>query len=132
MTPLGAVLAAALAGLATLVPSGDPSWPAVLGLGLLGGVLVLDDTALAQTWFSQPLPAAVLAGAVLGDPLSGLALGLPIQLIMAVNQHFTSRRATAVHDTGMIVVVTENSVVTGYQTGQRAEIGRIAGWKQTG
>ena len=85
MTPLGAVLAAALAGLATLVPSGDPSWPAVLGLGLLGGVLVLDDTALAQTWFSQPLPAAVLAGAVLGDPLSGLALGLPIQLIMAGN-----------------------------------------------
>ena len=69
-------------------------------LALLAGLLTLDDTSLAQTWFSQPLPAALLAGFFCGDPLSGLAIGLPLQLILAVNlpvgQSFTGEPAPAI------------------------------------
>ncbi len=68
-----------------LVPAADPTWTSFLLLGLLAGLLSLDDTALAQTWFSQPLPAAVLTGAFCGDPLTGLAIGLPVQLVLASN-----------------------------------------------
>lgn len=76
-----------------LVPAADPTWTSFLLLGLLAGLFSLDDTALAQTWFSQPLPVGLLTGAFCGDPLTGLAIGLPIQLILAgnlpVGQSFT-------------------------------------------
>lgn len=56
-----------------------PAW-ALLTTLFLGALASLDDTALAQTWLGQPLPAAVVAGYVLGEPAAGLALGLPLQL----------------------------------------------------
>jgi mannose/fructose/N-acetylgalactosamine-specific phosphotransferase system component IIC len=102
----------ATAGLAALVPAGDPAWTPVLLLGLFGGLLALDDTALAQTWFSQPLPVGVLTGAVCGDPLSGLAVGLPVQLILAANlpvgQSFTGDATSAV------VAAVGAAVLSGY------------------
>ena len=77
----------------------DASWAPVAGVVLLGALLTLDDTAFAQTWLSQPLPAALLTGLVLGDPLSGLALGLPLQIVLAgnlpVGQGFTGDAAPA-------------------------------------
>lgn len=63
----------------------DPTWAGFVAVALLGGLLTLDDTAFAQTWFSQPLPAALLTGWVLGDPWTGLALGLPLQIVLAAN-----------------------------------------------
>ncbi len=63
----------------------DPTWVSLLILGVLAGLLALDDTALAQTWFGQPLPAAVLTGYLCGDPLTGMAVGLPLQLVLAGN-----------------------------------------------
>ena len=38
----------------------------LLVVAVLGGWLVLDDTAWAQTWISQPLPAGLLAGLAAG------------------------------------------------------------------
>jgi mannose/fructose/N-acetylgalactosamine-specific phosphotransferase system component IIC len=77
----------------------DPSWSFFLVLGLLAGILALDDTAMTQTWFGQPLPAAILAGYLCGDPLTGLAVGLPLQLVLAgnlpVGQTFTGDPTSA-------------------------------------
>lgn len=68
-----------------LAPAAEPTWTSILLLGALAGLLALDDTALAQTWFSQPLPVGLLTGAFCGDPLTGLAIGLPVQLVLAGN-----------------------------------------------
>jgi mannose/fructose/N-acetylgalactosamine-specific phosphotransferase system component IIC len=82
----------------TLVP--DTSISSMALLALLAGLLALDDVALAQTWFSQPLPAALLAGFFCGDPITGLAIGLPLQMILVVNlpvgQSFTGDASVAV------------------------------------
>ena len=84
------------------VPPGlvsDPNLPALLVLGLMAGVLALDDTAFAQTWFGQPLPAAILTGYLFGDPITGLAVGLPLQLVLSgnlpVGQTFTGDPTSA-------------------------------------
>ena len=53
-------------------------WPAAA----VGAVLALDETALAQTWLSQPLPAGWLAGLAAGDPVTGLVLGAAVQLLV--------------------------------------------------
>ncbi len=60
-------------------------WALLAWLALLAGALALDETALAQTWLSQPLPAALLAGTVAGEPGLGLAVGLPLQLALTMN-----------------------------------------------
>jgi mannose/fructose/N-acetylgalactosamine-specific phosphotransferase system component IIC len=60
-------------------------WVLVGWLALLSGLLALDETALAQTWLSQPLPAAALAGLICGQPVLGLAVGLPLQLALVMN-----------------------------------------------
>jgi len=64
---------------------GSADWSLVGWLALLAGCLALDETALAQTWLSQPLPAAILAGLVCGEPMAGLAVGLPLQLTLTMN-----------------------------------------------
>lgn len=69
--------------LALAAPGTD--WALFAWLAVLAGCLALDETAAAQTWLSQPLPAALLAGAVAGDPALGLAVGLPLQLALTMN-----------------------------------------------
>ncbi len=60
-------------------------WALVGWLSLLAGLLALDETAFAQTWLSQPLAAATLAGLLCGHPELGLAVGLPLQLALVMN-----------------------------------------------
>lgn len=75
-------------------------WLRLGGSSVLGALLVADESAVAQTWFSQPLPAGVLAGVIWGDPLTGLALGVLLQLLslgnLPVGQTFVGERATPV------------------------------------
>ncbi len=67
-----------------MIPWLDPwlFWPL---LAALGALLALDDTSLGQTWLSQPLPAAVLAGLLVGEPAAGLLPGLLVQLVVVGN-----------------------------------------------
>lgn len=58
----------------------DAAWPLWTAAALLGAWLTLDETSWIQTWFSQPLPAALLAGLLVGDVTAGLLIGLPFQL----------------------------------------------------
>ncbi len=96
-----------------LLPAVEPTWTSFLLLGLMGGLLTLDETALAQTWFSQPLPVGVLTGVLCGEPLTGLAIGLPVQLILAgnlpVGQSFTGDPISAlVAVVGAVVLAGHN------------------------
>ncbi len=85
---------------ATVVVDPGFPWPALIMTVMLGALLTLDETAVAQTWFSQPLPAGILAGLIWGDPALGLALGLPMQLLavgnLPIGQPFTGEKVTPV------------------------------------
>ena len=74
-------------------------WTPVLLLAALAALLALDETAFAQTWFGQPLPAALLAGFICGDPETGLVVGLIVQVVelanLPVGQSFVGDGATA-------------------------------------
>ncbi len=52
----------------------------LVALGVLGGLVALDGTALGQFMVSRPLVAATLAGALLGDATLGLAVGGVLEL----------------------------------------------------
>jgi len=84
-----------------LVP--DTSLSALVVLGLLGAFISVDDTSLGQTWFGQPLVAALLTGYFCGDPLTGLAIGLPLQLVLAGNLPVGQ---TFIGDPGVALVAT--------------------------
>lgn len=81
----------------------DTSLSSLGFLGLLAAFVAVDDSSLAQTWFGQPLVSALLTGYFCGNPLTGLAIGLPLQLVLAgnlpVGQTFTG-------DAGVAIVAT--------------------------
>ncbi len=54
----------------------------ILLLSLLGGVLAVDGTSVGQFMVSRPLVAGVLAGWLLGDPMSGLWVGGILELLL--------------------------------------------------
>lgn len=110
--------------------SGGVELPILL-LGLFGGLLALDDTALAQTWFSQPLPAAILTGAFCGDALTGLAIGLPVQMALAgnlpVGQSFVGDHVTAVVAVVGAVVLSAQELTPALGGGEMASVSFV-GW----
>ena len=57
----------------------------IVRLGLLGGLLGLDGTAVGQFMFSRPLVAGVLAGVVAGDPVQGTIIGMILELYLLVS-----------------------------------------------
>ncbi len=113
----------------TLVP--DASVSSLALLALLAGLLALDDVALAQTWFSQPLPAALLTGFFCGDPLTGLAIGLPLQLILVVNlpvgQSFTGDPSVAVVAAVGATVLSGQNLARTLTSASSVDIG-FTGW----
>lgn len=97
---------------------GGSFWTTASWLVGLAALLSLDDTALAQTWLSQPLPAGILAGYVCGVPEYGLALGLPLQLAtmgnLPVGQAFVCEPVSAVcAGVGALALATGGSVTGG-------------------
>ncbi len=100
-------------------------------LALLAGLLALDDVALGQTWFSQPLPAALLSGLLCGDPLTGMAIGLPLQLILVVNlpvgQSFTGDPSVAVVAAVGATVLSGQSLTRALTEATSADFG-FTGW----
>ncbi len=57
----------------------------ILRLTLLGGLLGLDGTAVGQFMVSRPLVAGALAGALIGDPMQGLVVGMILELYLLVS-----------------------------------------------
>ncbi len=53
----------------------------ILLVSLVGGLIGLDRTAVFQVMISRPIVAAPIIGAVLGDPMAGLKVGLVIELL---------------------------------------------------
>ena len=53
----------------------------ILPIALLGGILGLDVVSFPQAMISRPLVAATLAGALVGDAISGLFVGAALELI---------------------------------------------------
>lgn len=95
-----------------------------LGIAVLGAVLALDDTALAQTWLSQPLPAALLTGLVLGEPGVALVPGFFMQMLVLGNLPVGT---TATLDcTGATVGVVGGVLVAGWTPGTAA--GPVLTW----
>jgi len=57
------------------------SFADVLPIAILGGILGLDVVSFPQAMISRPLVAATLAGALVGDAMSGLLVGATLELI---------------------------------------------------
>jgi mannose/fructose/N-acetylgalactosamine-specific phosphotransferase system component IIC len=53
----------------------------ILPIALLGGILGLDVVSFPQAMISRPLVAATLAGALVGDAMSGMLIGAALELI---------------------------------------------------
>lgn len=109
----------------------DSSVGALVWLGLLGAFVAIDDVSVAQTWFGQPLVAALVAGYFCGDPLTGLAIGLPLQLILAgnlpVGQSFTGDPGVAVVATVAAACLSGREFVPTFHESSFSDLG-LLGW----
>jgi PTS system mannose-specific IIC component len=64
----------------------------VLPIAMLGGVLGLDVVSFPQAMVSRPLVAATLAGALVGEPMAGLMIGVALELIALETLPFGASR----------------------------------------
>lgn len=62
----------------------EPLTTALLPLAVLGAVLTVDHTTVGQFMISRPLVAGTLTGWLLGDPATGFALGILLELYLLV------------------------------------------------
>jgi mannose/fructose/N-acetylgalactosamine-specific phosphotransferase system component IIC len=64
----------------------------LLPLSLLGGILGLDVVCFPQMMISRPLVGATLAGAFVGDTITGLLVGVTLELIALATLPFGASR----------------------------------------
>lgn len=64
----------------------------LLPIGMLGALLGLDTVSFPQAMLARPLVAATCGGALLGSPLSGLAMGAALELIAVETLPFGASR----------------------------------------
>jgi PTS system mannose-specific IIC component len=56
------------------------TWSEILLAGIFGGLLAIERRAFLQAMVSRPLVSATLMGLLLGDPASGIYVGLVLEL----------------------------------------------------
>lgn len=109
----------------------DTSLFSLLVLGFLAAFVAVDDVSLAQTWFGQPLVSALLTGFVCGDPLTGLAIGLPLQLVLAgnlpVGQSFTGDPGVAIVATVAAACLSDHNFIPAFRGSTFENLG-LLGW----
>lgn len=103
-------------------------WALLCWLAVLAGCLALDETSVAQTWLSQPLPAALLAGAAAGEPALGLAVGLPLQLALTMNLPVGQTITGDVSGAAVAVVGAAAMTMAGAPAPTGAAQADLAGW----
>ena len=64
----------------------------LLPLSLLGGILGLDVVCFPQMMISRPLVGATVAGAFVGDAITGLIVGVILELIALATLPFGASR----------------------------------------
>src|SRR6478752_52168 len=63
-----------------------------LPIALLGGLLGLDVVSFPQAMISRPLVASTIAGALIGQPASGVLIGAALELIALETLPFGASR----------------------------------------
>ena len=64
----------------------------LLALAMLGGLLGLDVVCFPQMMISRPLVGATVAGAFVGDPTTGMLVGVTLELIALATLPFGASR----------------------------------------
>jgi mannose/fructose/N-acetylgalactosamine-specific phosphotransferase system component IIC len=80
-------------------------------IAVMGGVLALDATSVGQFMVSRPLVAGTLTGALLGDPATGLFIGVLLELYLLVS--FPSGGARFPEGPTATVVATATTLAVG-------------------
>ncbi len=84
-------------------------------VGLLGGLLTLDRTAVPQIMLSRPIVAATLTGCILGDPLHGLVAGFLLELLWLGELPVGAKMTT--NDAALAVIVAGVAIIGGRYLG---------------
>jgi mannose/fructose/N-acetylgalactosamine-specific phosphotransferase system component IIC len=103
----------------------------LLLIAVVGGVLALDATSVGQFMVSRPLVAGALTGALIGDPATGLFIGVLLELYLLVS--FPSGGARFPEGSTATVVATATAVAVGVSPAA-IPLGIAAGllWGQVG
>lgn len=107
----------------------------LLLLALLGGWVALDNVSVVQSMVSRPLPAAFVAGLVVGDPILGAQVGAFLELFLLVAVPAGGGR-TPEGGTAAVAAVAAATAAggpAGLALGVCAGLmwGVVAGWSQT-
>lgn len=108
----------------------------LLLFALLGGIVALDNVSAVQSMISRPLPAAFLAGTVLGVPVEAAAVGAFLELYMLVAVPAGGGRMPEGGSAALASAVTVSLApgAAGLALGTAAGLlwGVVASWSQTG
>lgn len=107
----------------------------LLLLALLGGLVAVDNVSFVQSMISRPLPAGILAGFVLGDPILGAQVGGILELFLLVAVPAGGGRMPEGGTAAVVAVAAASSfpAPSGMALGVAGGLlwGLVGGWTQT-
>jgi hypothetical protein len=107
----------------------------LLYLSLLGGWVAADNVSMVQSMISRPLAAGILAGCVLGDPMTGAEVGAILELFFLVAVPAGGGRMPEAGTASVVAVAAAVSASgpAGVALGVAGGLvwGLVAGWSQT-